>query len=148
MSTILTNLAQNPELTPKKLSLISPMLSAKTHIDVFASIAGLTSDLKHRLAKNFEKTASLELENTFLPPLMSQIKADGMVCHDLDDSYIPHAYGEAIVAAWQDAVLYSSQKLGHRRIVRDGVVIDKIVQHMVATRVLNKAKEKLMETEY
>ena len=122
-------LAKNPDLTPEKLSLISPMLSAQTHIDVFSSVVGLPTYLIDMLISRLERTTELKLEDTFVTSLIQDIKSDGLVCHDHDDTYIPHDYGKAIAKAWKNASLYSSQKLGHRRILKNSVVIDKVVQH-------------------
>ncbi len=124
-------LAKNPDLTPEKLSLISPMLSAKTHIDVFSSVVGLPTYLIDMLISRLERTTELNLEDTCVTSLIQNIKADGLICHDHDDTYISYDYGKAIAKAWENAKLYSSHKLGHRRILKNTVVIDKIVQHTI-----------------
>lgn len=124
-------LSQNPQLNPEKLSLISPMLSAQTHVDVFSSVAGLPESLKTKLGNTLEQSLSMNLEDTSITKLIKTIKADGLVCHDRDDSYIPYSYGEAIASAWQGAKLYSSHQLGHRRILRNKAIISKVIEHSI-----------------
>jgi len=125
-------LNQNPQLTPEKLSLISPMLSAQTHVDVFSSVAGLPETLKTKLSNTLEQTVNMKLEDTSITKLIKTIKADGLVCHDRDDSYIPYSYGEAIATTWQNAKLYSSHQLGHRRILRNKSLINKVIEHCIS----------------
>lgn len=125
-------LSKNPELMPKKLSLVAPMLSAKTHIEVFSKVAMLPEYLSESLLEKLEQSTDLNLDNTSVATLIKNFSVDGLVCHDRNDTYIPYDYGQAIAAAWNGAKLYSSRKLGHRHILRNSVIIDKIVDHSVS----------------
>jgi len=122
-------LAQNPDLTPKKLCLIAPMLSAKTHIDVFSTVVGLPTYLIDMLISRLEQTTTLKLDETYVTSLVQTIESDGLICHDQNDKFIPYDYGKAIAKAWRNSSLVSSRKLGHIRILKNEAMINKIVKH-------------------
>lgn len=123
-------LSQNTDLMPKKLSLISPMQSAKTHLEVFSYVAGLPERLEKKLEKKLETKIGASLASTNLVDLVKSFKCSGFICHDRNDTYISHTSGEQIANAWEGAKLYSSTHLGHRRILRNQVVIDRVVHHI------------------
>ena len=57
-----------------------------------------------------------------------------LVIHDRDDGHTPHAGGVAIAEAWPDAMLISTEGLGHHRILRDPMVVRESVE-FIGTRV-------------
>ena len=50
-----------------------------------------------------------------------------LVVHDRDDREVPYASAERIVRGWPEAVLVTTSGLGHRRILRDASVIERVV---------------------
>lgn len=53
-----------------------------------------------------------------------------LVIHDRDDRDIPWHDGEALARAWPRAQFLSTDGLGHRRILRDPAVIDRVVRFL------------------
>jgi pimeloyl-ACP methyl ester carboxylesterase len=54
-----------------------------------------------------------------------------LVIHDRDDRDIPWQEGEAVASAWPQARFLRTEGLGHRRILRDPEVIDRVVRFLV-----------------
>jgi len=50
-----------------------------------------------------------------------------LVIHDRDDATVPWTDGAAIAAAWPGAELVTTTGLGHRDVVRDSSVVDRVV---------------------
>jgi pimeloyl-ACP methyl ester carboxylesterase len=54
-----------------------------------------------------------------------------LVIHDRDDRDVPWREGEAVSRAWPHARFLRTEGLGHRRILRDPEVIDRVVRFLV-----------------
>jgi pimeloyl-ACP methyl ester carboxylesterase len=50
-----------------------------------------------------------------------------LVIHDEDDADIPWRDGEAVAQAWKNAIFIKTSTLGHRRILRDALMIETAV---------------------
>ena len=57
-----------------------------------------------------------------------------LVVHDRGDPHTPHAGAVAIAEAWPDAMLVSTEGLGHHRILRDPAVVAEAVDFLGAAR--------------
>lgn len=55
-----------------------------------------------------------------------------LVVHDRDDAHTPYGGGVAIAEAWPDAMLVSTQGLGHHRLLREPGVVAEAVDFLVA----------------
>lgn len=53
-----------------------------------------------------------------------------LVVHDRDDRDVPWQEGEAVARAWPNAQFLRTEGLGHRRILRDPEVIDRVVRFL------------------
>ena len=60
----------------------------------------------------------------------SDMACKGLVIHDEDDTNISWHSGEEIAHAWKGAKFIKTQGLGHRRIIRDQVVISSIIKFL------------------
>jgi predicted alpha/beta hydrolase family esterase len=56
-----------------------------------------------------------------------------LLVHDHDDPEVPFTESEAIAGAWPDASLYATDRLGHRRILRDAKVIEHVTRFLSAS---------------
>ena len=50
-----------------------------------------------------------------------------LVIHDEDDADIPWRDGQAVAQAWKNAIFIKTSTLGHRRILRDALIIEMAV---------------------
>ena len=63
----------------------------------------------------------------------SKLSCKGLVLHDEDDIEIPWHSGKEIADAWQGAEFIKTSGLGHRRIIHDDEVIDRITTFLADT---------------
>ncbi len=65
-----------------------------------------------------------------------------LVIHDRDDRDVPWQEGEAVARAWPHARFLRTEGLGHRRILRDPEVIDRVVRFLEPSGARDRAVQK------
>jgi hypothetical protein len=53
-----------------------------------------------------------------------------LVVHDRDDREVPWHDGAAIAAAWPGAALFTTEGIGHRKVLRDSRVVARVVDFL------------------
>jgi pimeloyl-ACP methyl ester carboxylesterase len=62
--------------------------------------------------------------------MAQRIGLPALIIHDRDDRDVPWQEGEAVARAWPNARFLRTEGLGHRRILRDPEVIDRVVRFL------------------
>jgi pimeloyl-ACP methyl ester carboxylesterase len=106
---------------------ISPPDNLRYLMELFANTLRLPPAVVKRL---YQRT-----EQDFGTGIWDEISADknvvgltipAMIIHDENDAYVAYQHGEVVARAWPGASFYRTSGLGHRRILRDKGVIDKV----------------------
>src|SRR5258708_25668417 len=84
---------------------------------------GISDSLAKRMERTIERQFGIDWSPLRGTALAHQMSAPLLVIHDEDDADVPARFGRNLAAAWPDAVLMLTRKLGHRRILRDPAVI-------------------------
>jgi pimeloyl-ACP methyl ester carboxylesterase len=74
-----------------------------------------------------ERRYGIPLQGYDLPRHLSTVATPVLVLHDRGDQEVPWTDGEAVAGALPDAQLVSTTGLGHRRILRDPGVVDRVL---------------------
>lgn len=93
----------------------------------FALQLGLPDSVMARMRSRSERWLGASWSDFDIPALAARQTAELLVIHDRDDAEVPWADGAAIAAAWPGARLVTTHGLGHRRILRDGRVVERAV---------------------
>ena len=126
-------LALRGELESQSAVVIAPA-SPGRHFIGFAHRLGLT-DVEHaRIARRIEDEVGLPFAEVEGSALAAGLRTPGLVIHDRGDKEAPWHVGAATAAAWPDAVLHSTEALGHRRILRDPAVVAAAVSFIARHR--------------
>jgi pimeloyl-ACP methyl ester carboxylesterase len=64
-----------------------------------------------------------------------------LIIHDRDDRDVPWQEGEAVARAWPHARFLRTEGLGHRRILRDPEVIDRVLRFLGPSGATDRAAE-------
>jgi pimeloyl-ACP methyl ester carboxylesterase len=72
-----------------------------------------------------------------------RLAAEALVMHDLGDREVPHEHGLELFRHWPSAELFTTDGLGHRRILKAPEVIAKVVEVIAGTRKLPTCEELL-----
>jgi len=116
----------------ERLVLVTPLADPTTYIEGFAHTLGFSTQTRRRFEIRMEALAGRrlsELDITRRAANAQRPLPPVLVLSDRDDKEADHADGVRIACAWPGAELVTSDGLGHRRILRDGETIKRIVAH-------------------
>jgi len=97
-------------------------------IDDFLSTIGMSRKLAPKLIKLFEHKYNDTIANYDVEKHTSQVKNPVLIIHDKNDKDVPYHASEQIVSKIENCTLLLTEGLGHRKILGDEKVIEKIVQ--------------------
>jgi len=83
-----------------------------------------------RMQRNMQHRLRLTWDDLDLPVLARQLTQPALIVHDMQDSDVPYAEGKQLAEAWRGSILHTTEKLGHRAILRDRAVIDTVVDFL------------------
>jgi pimeloyl-ACP methyl ester carboxylesterase len=106
-----------------RLVYLSPPEDFAFFTETFGRMLGISDDLAKRMERTIERQFGIDWSHLRGTALAPQMSAPLLVIHDEDDADVPARFGRDLAAAWPDAVLMLTRKLGHRRILRDPAVI-------------------------
>jgi pimeloyl-ACP methyl ester carboxylesterase len=128
-----TVLALNDGMPVRAAVLISPPSSAEQIADDFSASLGLS--------KKMDAAFRRRIEQVFHPYMWNKLQIEkmaaqlthvaGLIVHDVDDGEVPFARGAAVHAAWPGSTLLATKGLGHRRVLRDPIVLRAVHAHVV-----------------
>jgi pimeloyl-ACP methyl ester carboxylesterase len=115
---------------------IAPPRSPQDYADQMALRLGLSPEVMARMQARIERRYNARWSELNLPELARTLcersTARLLVVHDRDDRDTPYESGAAIARHWQGAELLSTQGLGHRRVLREPEVIERVVHFVSA----------------
>jgi pimeloyl-ACP methyl ester carboxylesterase len=107
--------------------MIAPPADIRDFTGGASSVLGLseaaTRELEARLGRRF----GVPLTEVHAGLVAPHMKTPLLVVHDEDDREVPIASGELVAGAWPGASLVRTRGLGHRRILRDPAVIERVI---------------------
>ena len=103
---------------PRRRPPQSPAEFFETYCDALGLGAPLRRATHDRLARRF----GAALESFDVPARVARSSVPFLVVHDRDDREVPWTDGAAIAGARPEALLITTEGLGHRRILRDPAV--------------------------
>ncbi|MEA2238278.1 MAG: hypothetical protein QOC81_3002 [Thermoanaerobaculia bacterium] len=127
-----TTVALRDVLFAGRLVYIAPPENFSFFTETFGRMLGLSDDLAKRMERTIERRFAIDwsqLRGAAIGPRMS---APLLVIHDEDDADVPARFGRDLAAAWPRSTLMLTRTLGHRRILRDPVVIRAAIDFIAA----------------
>ena len=119
-----TALALRAGLKADRVVLVAPMANPTPYLSAFVRGLGFGPRTLARTRTRVERRTGLALADVDLPRMASDMDTPPLlVVHDLDDREVRWSDGEAIATAWPESTLVSTTGLGHRRLLRDPVVL-------------------------
>jgi pimeloyl-ACP methyl ester carboxylesterase len=95
--------------------------------DRFRDALALSPAVDARMRRNLEARIGLEFEDLHLTAVAARLPQPGLVIHDTEDGDVPVHEAEALAGSWADAELHVTSGLGHRKLLRDPAVIERVV---------------------
>ncbi len=117
----------------KRIITISPPLRAAVIFSSFYKMLGVPQNVQTRMQRRFEEKIGRTIEeispieiNLQLPPTK--------IIHDRDDEVLPVEDVREFVSRYEGVEFYETKGLGHRRILKDEVVLKEIVDFLTPIR--------------
>lgn len=85
---------------------------------MFSEALGLSERARAGTRARLEARLALRFEDFDLPRLTGRLTTPLLVIHDRDDAEVAWSEGAAVAAGWPGATLWSTEGLGHHRILR------------------------------
>ena len=110
-------------LKVKSMVLIASPAFYERVVTFFAGQFGLNKKSEMYFTQMVSDFAGIHPRDLNIGKLGSTLKVPGLIVHDEDDKAVQYKWGQAINAAWPGSILFTTQGLGHRRILKDPKVI-------------------------
>lgn len=88
----------------------------------------LPEGVRRRVVRLMERRLGERFSDLDGPTAASRLEGGALIIHDTDDREVPAADGERYAAEWPGAQLLSTRGLGHRRILRDPQVVERVTR--------------------
>lgn len=120
-------LGRNPDLPVERVVIIGSPDPLRRYPDLFAETVGLPPKVYAAMKGIYEERLGMALTDTDVSLLAQRIKQRGLVIHDRSDRIVPFSDAESIVASWEGVAHLFTKGYGHRRILTQPEVIERIV---------------------
>jgi len=109
-------------------------IAAPTDFDAysryFARQMNVSDKVRDAMQKHLERRLGFTWKDLEGGLLATRHATPALIIHDRGDKEVPFSAAERIAAHWQGSLLLPTEKLGHRRILRDAVVVARSVEFM------------------
>ena len=107
---------------------ISPPARIDALVEKFADTLAIPKKAVKYFIQRFEDSFGKNIfEQASMINNVRELDMPALVIHDEDDADIPWRDGQAVAQAWKAAIFIKTSNLGHRRILRDAMIIDTAV---------------------
>lgn len=113
-------------LPVERLVLLAPPASPREYTRLFAQVFGLSERTRAAMQARVEAQEAILMPHFEPQAVGPRIDQPTLVVHDREDPINPFADGLAFAHAIRDARLEPTQGLGHRKLLRDEVVLAKV----------------------
>lgn len=114
-------------MPPGRMVFVAPFVHPALSIDGFARTIGANERVMAKFSAGVERWLGVRWSDLDIATLDDAHKHQRLlVVHDEDDREVPVAHARTLTASWPSAQLVVTQGLGHRRVLRDPAVVEKV----------------------
>lgn len=133
----LTNAVHRNDLSVSKVAVIASPFSMDYIIESFRKVMNINSKVTElmveRIKKRFLKEKNLDVFSLSLDSFASSFEIPILVIHDKEDRDVAYEQGKEYADNFPNAVFISTAGLGHRRILKDAEIINKIIEFITSS---------------
>jgi pimeloyl-ACP methyl ester carboxylesterase len=122
-----STLALSRGLPLERAAFIAPAANPARFAAAFADSLGVSPAAMTAMRERSERRLGIRWADLEAPVMARDLDVPLLVIHDRDDPTVPWTDGAAIAAAWPGAELVTTEGLGHRDVVREASVVNRIV---------------------
>jgi len=121
-----TALAIRDGLLVDRAALIAPVTYPMSFLDPVAQALGLSRARRDGMEELIRRRVGGDLGVIDVLKAVKEAHQPALVIHDRGDVAVPWTHGRDIAGAWPDAALISTDGLGHRGVLRDEAVLQRV----------------------
>jgi pimeloyl-ACP methyl ester carboxylesterase len=125
-------LAVAAALEVERVVIMSSPVSVARVLDGVTARLGLSAERRQGIEDALVRRVGVPLELLELEPIAKRLDAPTLVVHSRDDRMVPFFAGVRLQRAWPGAKLCAVDGLGHRRILSDPAVMDRVANFVAA----------------
>lgn len=125
-------LARYPSIRINRIVLIASVNRLSDMMALFTRVLRLNERVKHAFFNHAVRLVKAPLETYDVQTIARQRTEPALIIHDKADELVPSSNGHAIAQAWPGAQYHETNKLGHRRILKDDDVIRRVAEFLYA----------------
>lgn len=125
-----STVALSRALAVEKVAFIAPSEDFRHFLGIFSGWLGLSWPLVERMRSTIEHRFGIEWEQLRGATLAPGMRAPLLVIHDELDREVPLHHGRTYAERWPGADLVVTSGLGHRRILREPEVVERVVSFL------------------
>lgn len=110
-------LAQDEHWQAERLILVAPAVDMKAATRRFFRFVHLAGYLRPPFYEWLHRRTGVHIDELKVERRLPALGQPALIVHDLDDADVPWAEGERYARLWPGARLYTTQGLGHRRVL-------------------------------
>jgi pimeloyl-ACP methyl ester carboxylesterase len=121
-----------------RVALIAPMADPIPYTYEFAAALGFGERIRTGFLRRLERRAARPMTDFEMPRRLQATALampPALIIHDRLDKEVRFGDGERLAAAWPGAEFVATDGLGHRRILKDPAIIERLVSHIAGVRV-------------
>lgn len=103
----------NPTTSLKKMVILGAPSDLKTLLDNYIRMLSLNDKMYSILEKRYLENFKFKLETFSGANLAKEIKIEGIIAHDTNDTVVAYNEGEKIAANWKNSRFITTNNLGH-----------------------------------
>jgi pimeloyl-ACP methyl ester carboxylesterase len=124
----ITTLALERGLDAKAVVLIASPSSIDDVLRRFGKLTGLSDAAMRAFRMALERQTAVKLADVEIFERVAGIQVPALIAHDRGDREVPFQDAERLAARWPQATLLATERLGHRRILKEDEVIRRAVE--------------------
>jgi pimeloyl-ACP methyl ester carboxylesterase len=122
-----TTLALERGLDAAAVVLIAAPSSIDDVLRRFGEFTGLSGKAMHAFRGGIERQTGVRLRDVEIFERVAALTVPALIVHDRGDNEVPFHDAERLAARWPRSTLHGTERLGHRRILKDEEVIRRAV---------------------
>ena len=117
-------------LKARKIVLIAGPAKYSRVVDLFFKRSGLGFSSQKIFLENLYQMVGMRSEDLDIAKLGTQIDSAALIVHDENDPEVLYRSALEMHQAWRQSQLITTQGLGHRRILKDAAVVEKVLKFL------------------
>jgi pimeloyl-ACP methyl ester carboxylesterase len=122
-----TTFALSEGLAVGRAVFVAPPTRVTDWSATFAQAVGLSDAVRVAMQQRVEARLGVAWASLDMAVLAPRMEIPLLVVHDRDDREVPWTSGAALAGMWPGAVLHTTEKLGHKRILEDADVLARVL---------------------